>query len=117
RLDMRGEPKQGSEHSCVVSKRKTAPKPREGSIAPSNDEVGKRRKQDTAYSHRRVWIKGAVVSRDQVLNERQFSCELLDYGPKVTPHSALSPLEGKRGAPIPRAHNSPLWQKKKEERT
>jgi hypothetical protein len=99
---MRGEPKQGSEHSCVVGKRKTAPKPREGSIAPSNDEVGKRRKQDTAYSHGRVWIKGAVVSRDQVLNERQFSCELLNYGPKVTTHSAFMLLEGQSGGPVRR---------------
>ena len=64
RLDVRGKPEHGCEHSCVIGKCKATPEQCQRSIAPSKDEVGKRREQDAAYSHRRCRIECAVVSRN-----------------------------------------------------
>ena len=47
----------------IIGKRQTAPKPCQRSIAPSNDEGGKRCEQDTAHSQ----IKSTIVSRHRNL--------------------------------------------------
>src|SRR5262245_33958258 len=111
RLDMRGEPKYSGEHSCIIGKRKTAPNPCQGSVARSNDEVGKRCEQDTAHSHWGRRIEGTVVSRHQVLHERKSPGELLERGPKISAHGSLLLLEVLNGGLIPRSHDHNLWRK------
>src|SRR5262249_21218920 len=102
---VRGEPKQGGEHSRVIGKCKATPEQCQRSIAPSKDEVSKRCEQHTAYSHRRSRIECAVVSRHQILDKWQASGELLERRPKIPLYRSLELREAQSGSSLPRSHS------------